>query len=283
MAMNQVLGGAASGAAAGSPFGAWGAGIGGAAGGLMGLMQDDPAAERQAAISDYQGQMKTAMDQYQGSQGQILQNYDDLWDLDTTKAAKTAYTSAASSANPEQWSIDQGSGTQTYTSAKDMAQSYLDPSIAYQQESARKNIEESAAGQGGLYSGAAAREIAADTAKIAEQGWQKAFENAASEQTRQNAATTQTQQNAMAAGNYNMGLQNQNITNLGKVYDTEQGAMDTWASGQSDLNKTLYGGQTEAAGVALQAGLGESGGSDIWGDISNAAAAGKNIKSIWGK
>lgn len=283
MAANQVLGGAASGAAAGSAFGPWGAAIGGVAGGILGGLQDDPAAERQAAVSGYQSQMQNAMDTYQGSQGQVLQNYDDLWDLDTTKAAKTAYTSAASSANPEQYKIAQDTGAQTYTDAKDTAQSYLDPSIAYQQESARKNIEESAAGQGGLYSGAAAREIAADVADIASTGYQQAFENAASEETRKNAAATQQQANLQSAGNYNVGLGQTNISNLKDVYGTEQSAMDTWASGQSDLNKTLYGGQTEAAGVALQAGLGESGGSDIWGDISNAAAAGKNIKSLWGK
>ena len=283
MAANQVLGGAASGAAAGAPFGPWGAVAGGALGGALGWMQDDPAAKRQKAVSGYQGQMKAAMDQYQGSQGQVLQNYGDLWDLDTTKSAKTAYTGAASSANPEQYKIAQDTGAQTYTDASTKAQSYLDPSIAYQQEAARKNVEESAAGQGGLYSGAAAREIAADTAKIAEQGYQQAFENAAAEETRKNAAATQQQANLQSAGNYNVGLGQTNLSNLKDVYGTEREVMDLWSSGQSDLNKTLYGGQTSAASTALQAQLGESGGSDIWGDINNAASAGKSIKSIWGK
>lgn len=283
MAANQVLGGAASGAAAGSPFGPWGATAGGVLGGALGWMQDDPAAERQAAVSGYQGQMKTAMDTYTGSQGKVLQNYDDLWDLGEVKGAKTAYTGAASSANPEQYKIAQDTGAQTFTDASTKAQSYLDPSIAYQQEAARKNIEESAAGQGGLYSGAAAREIAADTADIAAQGWQKAIEDAASEETRKNAAATQQQANLQSAGNYNVSLGQTNIGNLKDVYGTEREVMDLWSSGQSDLNKTLYGGQTEAAGMGLQAQLGESGGSDIWGDIANAATAGKNIKSLWGK
>lgn len=282
MAANQVLGGAASGAAAGSAFGPWGAAIGGVAGGILGGLQDDPAAEREAAVSGYQSQMQNAMDQYQSSQGQVLSPYGDLWDLPTTQAAKTAYTSAASTANPLQYKIAQDTGAQTYTDAKDTAQSYLDPSIAYQQESARKNVEESAAGQGGLYSGAAAREIAADVADIASTGYQKAFENAASEQNRKNAAATQQQANLQSAGNYNVSLGQTNIGNLKDVYGTEREVMDLWSSGQSDLNRTLYGGQTEAANVALQAQLGESGGSDIWGDISNAALAGKNIKSLWG-
>lgn len=283
MAANQVLGGAASGAAAGSAAGPWGALAGGALGGVLGAFQDDPEAARKKAVSGYKTQMQGAMDKYQGSQGEVLSGYDDLWDLGTVKSAKTGYTSAATSANPEQWQVDQGAGAQTYTDAKDMAQSYLDPSIAYQQESARKNVEESAAGQGGLYSGAAAREIAADVADIASTGWQQAFQNSASEQTRANTATTQTQQNAINAGQYNSDLTQTDIANKKDVYGTEREVMDLWSSGQSDLNKTLYGGQTSAAQTALQAGLGESGGSDFWGDVTQAAQAGKTIKSLWGK
>ena len=283
MAAKQVLGGAASGAAAGSAAGPLGALSGGVLGGVMGALQDDPEAARKKAVSGYKTQMQGAMDQYQESQGEVLSGYDDLWDLDTVKGAKTGYTSAATSANPEQWQVDQNAGAQTYTDANDMAQSYLDPSIKYQQEAARKNVEESAAGQGGLYSGAAAREIAADTADIAAKGWQQAFENAASEQTRANTAATQTQQNAILAGKYNSDLTQTNLDNMKDVYGVEREAMDTWASGQSDLNKTLYGGQTAAAQTALQAGLGESGGNDLWGDIAGAAGAAKSIKSLWGK
>lgn len=90
MAANQVLGGAASGAAAGSAFGPWGAAAGGVLGGALGWMQDDPAAEREAAVSGYQTQMQNAMDTYQGSQGEVLSGYGELWDLPTTQAAKSA-------------------------------------------------------------------------------------------------------------------------------------------------------------------------------------------------
>lgn len=283
MAANQILGGAASGAAAGSALSPWGALAGGVLGGVLGSFQDDPEAARKKAVSGYKTQMQGAMDQYQKSQGDVLSGYGDLWDLGTVKSAKTGYTSAATSANPEQWQVGQNAGAQTYTDAKDMAQSYLDPSIKLQQEAARKNVEESAAGQGGLYSGAAAREIAQDTADIAARGWQQAFQNAAGEQTRANTAATQTQQNAIQAGNYNSNLTQTNLNNKRDVYGVEREVMDLWSSGQSDLNKTLYGGQTSAAQTALQAGLGESGGSDFWGDITQAAQAGKTIKSLWGK
>ena len=280
--LNNTVGGAAQGASAGSVFGPWGAAAGGALGGVLGFGQEDPAKAQRRAVGAYGRDLSAATGAYTDSQGKVLQNYDDLWSQEGVAGAKTAYTDAATAANPEQWQVAQGAGAQTYTDANDMARSYLDPSIAYQQEAARKNIEESAAGQGGLYSGAAAREIAADTAKIAETGWQQAFQNAASEQTRANTAATTTQQNAISAGNYNSALTQTNLGNMKDVYGTEREVMDLWSSGQSDLNKTNLSTQQQIANAKLQQALGSSNGPDMWGTINNAAGAAKTIKSLWG-
>ena len=280
--LNNTVGGAAQGASAGSVFGPWGAAAGGALGGVLGFGQEDPAKAQRRAVGAYGRDLSAATGAYTDSQGKVLQNYDDLWSQEGVAGAKTAYTDAATAANPEQWQVAQGAGAQTYTDANDMARSYLDPSIAYQQEAARKNVEESAAGQGGLYSGAAAREIAADTAKIAETGWQQAFQNAASEQTRANTAATTTQQNAISAGNYNSALTQTNLGNMKDVYGTEREVMDLWSSGQSDLNKTNLSTQQQIANAKLQQALGSSNGPDMWGTINNAAGAAKTIKSLWG-
>lgn len=280
--LNNTVGGAAQGASAGSVFGPWGAAAGGALGGVLGFGQEDPAKAQRRAVGAYGRDLSAATGAYTDSQGKVLQNYDDLWSQEGVAGAKTAYTDAATAANPEQWQVAQGAGAQTYTDANDMARSYLDPSIAYQQEAARKNIEESAAGQGGLYSGAAAREIAADTAKIAETGWQQAFQNAASEQTRANTAATTTQQNAISAGNYNSALTQTNLGNMKDVYGTEREVMDLWSGGQSDLNKTQLSTQQQIANAKLQQALGSSNGPDMWGTINNAAGAAKTIKSLWG-
>lgn len=280
--LNNTVGGAAQGASAGAVLGPWGAAAGGALGGALGFMGEDPEKKRRRAVNRYGNALTSATGEYTDAQGKVLQNYDDLWSQEGVSAAKTAYTDAASAANPEQWQVAQGAGAQTYTDANDMARSYLDPSIAYQQEAARKNVEESAAGQGGLYSGAAAREIAADTAKIAETGWQTAFQNAASEQTRANTAATTTQQNAISAGNYNSALTQTNLGNMKDVYGTEREVMDLWSSGQSDLNKTQLSTQQQIANAKLQQALGSSNGPDMWGTINNAAGAAKTIKSLWG-
>jgi hypothetical protein len=282
MAMNQVLGGAASGAAAGSALGHWGALGGGLVGGALGFLQDDPEELRKKALGQYKNQMTGAMDQYQASQQGVLNPYSQLYTTEGVKSAQDAFTGAARSANPMQYGISQSMGQQTYTPALDSWKEYLDPSIAYQQEAARKNVEESAAGQGGLYSGAAAREIAGDVANIGQQGFQQALQNAQNEQSRANQVSTQNLSNAMSAGNYNVGLGQTNIGNLGSVYGTQRDVMDTFSSGMSDLNRARYGGQTSAANAALQAQLAGSSGGDMWGDILNATQAGANIKSLWG-
>lgn len=280
--LNNVVGGAAKGASAGSVAGPWGAAAGGVLGGFLGFGQDDPAKQRAAAVGQYGQEVNKATGAYTDSQGKILQGYDDLWSQEGVSGAKTAYTDALNGANPGQYKVDQGAGAQTYTDANDMASSYLDPSIKYQQESARKNVEESAAGQGGLYSGAAAREIAQETADIGAKGWQQAFQNAAYEQNRANSATTQTQQNAIQAGNYNSGLDQQGVDNMKAAYGTEREVMDLWGQGQSDLNRTQYDSAKDLARVKLQQQLGDSGGDDIWGTVNEVAGAAKTIKGLWG-
>lgn len=277
---NAGLQGAASGAAAGSAFGHLGAAIGGVGGGILGLMQNDPAAQRRRAVRDYQTASEQAANQYAGSQKNILGDYGSLWDLEGVQGAKQGYTSALGQ-DANQYGVDQWMGSGTYTPATAMVSDYMDPSLDYQQQQVRKNIEESAAGQGGLYSGAAAREIASAVADQASQGWQQALQNAQNEQSRANQVSSQNLQNAMAAGQYNVGLQDTNLGRAGTQYGLERDLMDTELTGQADLNKMLYSNQMAQNQTALQSALGESGGEDIWGKILGAAEAGKSVKSFW--
>lgn len=272
------LTGAANGAAAGSSFGPWGALIGGGIGGIAGLLQDDGTGK---AIGDYQTKMAQAANQYQSSQRGVLDPYADLYTPQGVKSSLDTYTSALSGTNPTQYAVEQSMGKQSAVDPLANWQDYLDPSLEYQQESARKNVEESAAGQGGLYSGAAAREIASDVADIASTGYNTAMANARQNAIDQNAVDTQNLQNAMSAGNYNVGLGQTRLGNLGAAYNTQQGLMDTYSSGISDLNKTALGTSQSAANVALQAKLGTQGGNDVWGDLLNATKVGTNLKGLF--
>ena len=283
MAWNQFFGGATSGAAAGGTVGGGlGALAGGALGGVSGLLGNDPEAARKKALKDYQAQMGQAQQQYQTAQGDVVGQYGDLYTPQGVSSSLGKYTAGLEGANPEQYQVSQNLGAQTSVNPLGSWKEYLDPSIAYQQESARKSVEESAAGQGGLYSGAAAREIASDTADIASQGYQTALQNARQNSLDMNAVATQNLQNQMAAGNYNSNLAQTGLANLGTSYATQQGLMDTHLGGLSDLNKTALSSQQAAANVGLQGALGSSGGSNMWGDILNATSAAKNVKSLWG-
>lgn len=173
--VSNVGTGAATGASVGGP---WGAVIGGASGLVMSAFEDDPEEQRKKAQAEYEAKMRSAGQTYQTKQGQIIQGYQGLQDPTTVKQSLESYTGTLESANPEQYKINASDYQSQNIDALGTWKDYLDPSIAYQQESARKNVEESAAGQGGLYSGAAAREIASDTAKIAEQGYSDAYDRA---------------------------------------------------------------------------------------------------------
>lgn len=54
---------------------------------------------------------------------------------------------------------------------------YLDPSIAYQQQQASKQIQSGAAAQGNLLSGAAQKALSDRAQQIGQQGYQQAFQN----------------------------------------------------------------------------------------------------------
>lgn len=280
--VSNVGTGAATGASVGGP---WGAVIGGAAGLVMSAFEDDPAEQRAAAMRNYQTAMNNAQNEYMTSQQQVLDPYASMYTTEGVKGSLQGYTSALEGANPEQYKVNVGDYQQQNIDALGTWKDYLDPSIEYQQESARKNIEESAAGQGGLYSGAAAREIAADTAKIAEQGYQDAYDRARQSGLDVNAVTQQNLLNQMQGGNYNVGLTQTNIGNLGTSYDTQREVMDTYSSGVADLNKTRLANQQSIAQTNLGASIGETGGSSTWdsliGGVGQAQQSGMFNKGFW--
>lgn len=281
--VSNVGTGAATGASVGGP---WGAVIGGAAGALMSAFEEDPAEQRRAAMQEYQSAINAAQNEYVTEQNKVLGQYQGMYTPEQVASSKQAYTTALTGARPEQYKVDVGGYQQQNIDALGTWRDYLDPSIAYQQEAARKNVEESAAGQGGLYSGATAREIAQETADIARvKGYESAYDKARQAGMDVNAVTQQNLLNQMAAGNYNVGLGQTNIGNLGTAYGAERDIMDTYSSGVSDLNKTRFGTQASLAQTNLGAALGETGGPTTWdsliGGVGQAKDAGMFNKEFW--
>ena len=163
-----VLGGGLQGAGTGAAIGsavpgigtALGAGIGLLAGGLGGYFSSD-AEEEQAR----------AQQQAIEEQRRILEgNYQ------TAKGYLDPYTQAGSQALGQYQNYDPSLNQQDFSYGRSV-ESFLDPSIAYQQEQARRQLEASAGAQGGLYSGAQMMALQDRAQNIGQMGYQQAFQN----------------------------------------------------------------------------------------------------------
>src|SRR5574343_86890 len=281
--VSNVGTGAATGASVGG--GPWGAVIGGAAGLIASAFEDDPAEQRRAAMRDYQTAINAAQNEYVTEQNKVLGQYQGLYTPEGVKSAKEAYTGALTSSDPTKYAIDAGDYQSTYKDPLSSWKDYLDPSIEYQQESARKNIEESAAGEGGLYGGAAAKEIATEVADIASKGYSDAYEKARQAGLDVNDITGENFTRGVTAGNYNLNLDQTGIENKGLAYGSERELMDTVSGGLSDLNKTQYDASTGMASTNLSGKLANTGGPSTWdqllGGVNAANDAGIFNKSFW--
>jgi major membrane immunogen (membrane-anchored lipoprotein) len=282
----QIVSNAGSGAATGGSVGGpWGAAIGGGLGVVNALFGEDPEAARKKAQKEYNKKMAEAGTAYSTAQGEVLGGYKDLYTPEGVKSAKEGYTGALTSSDPTKYAINAGDYQSTYKDPLGSWKDYLDPSIEFQQESARKNVEESAAGEGGLYSGSAANEIATNVASIAEKGYSDAYEKARQAGLDVNDITGENFERSLQSGDFNQRLDQTGIKNKGTAYDVERELMDTVSGGQSDLNKTQYDASTGMASTNLSGKLGNTGGPSTWdqllGGVNSANDAGLFNKGFW--
>ena len=158
------LQGAGTGATAGAMFGPVGIGVGATigalAGGLGGWFGSD-AEEEQAR----------AQQQAIEEQRRILEG-----NFQTAKGYLDPYTQAGSQALGQYQKFDPSLNQQDFSYDRSV-ESFLDPSIAFQQEQARRQLEASAGAQGGLYSGAQMMALSDRAQNIGQMGYQQAFQN----------------------------------------------------------------------------------------------------------
>ena len=117
------------------------------------------AAQRQE-LADLRGRMDTLGEEYSSTGQQIAGQYAPLAALGTAGAARLQ--------------ADYGVEAPNYQ-FRGRVEDYLDPSIAYQQEQARQQLEQSAAARGSLMSGAAMKAIADRAQQIGQQGYADAY------------------------------------------------------------------------------------------------------------
>lgn len=155
----------------------------------------------------------------------------------------------------------QGDYTTQYTpyEFEGTVEDYLDPSIQYQQEAAQRGVSSGAAARGSALSGAAQKELAQTTQKIAEQGYGDAFRRMQQERqygasqadkAYESALRNQQQRYAQAQDITGLGLKGLAGQQQGRQYGTT-GAVSTLSPIYSrTINPTA--GQAELAKAEMQ-------------------------------
>ena len=264
---NAVLGNAGSGAATGAAIGGpAGAVVGGALGGLTSLF----GGEEEDPTEAWRRQVEAAGKQYVGSQTAALDPYKQLTDVAASKDALAAYRRELESYDPAAYATS-GGGQLEYIDPSQNWEKFLDPAMALAMENATANVQESAAGRGGLYSGAAQNEIAKTASDTAMSYAKNAMDMAASEGQKQTNTQAQNWDQILQQNQANRAGANQLAQNLGTSYSATMAPLEAFTSGLSDINKTIYSGATGVANQGLQAGMAQQGQPNTWDQLANFA------------
>lgn len=208
------------------------------------------AMKRQHGIdTEYQQQVQSALTPYQ----QLANG------VDTSQYFRD-YLSGLTGSNNQQYAVDASQYQQT---APDVSaatvQGYLDPSINYQMDTAQSGVEASAAGKGGLFSGAAGQDISNARQAIAQQGWSDAFGRARQAGLDANSATGSNFAGLMAANQFNQGLAQQDLTNRGTAFETAMQPTSAISQANLDMANTMYSGKTGLSQQQMQGQLADTG------------------------
>lgn len=204
-----------------------------------------------SAVSDAQKKQQGINEQYQGAITSAIDPYKQLTNAQQTQELQQGLVGGLTGLNTDQYKT-QAAQLQSGGVLNDVS-GYLDPSIEYQQQQAQKGVESSAAGRGGLFSGAVGQEIADKTRSIAEQGWGQAYDRANAAQQTANQTALQQQQAQQSAGQYNLGMDTSKLGAQEQAYNTMLEPMGAYSQALMDTAGTMYGSQTGINQQALQA------------------------------
>lgn len=220
-----------------------------------------------SAVSDAQKKQQGINEQYQGAITSAIDPYKQLTNAQQTQELQQGLVGGLTGLNTDQYK-SQAAQLQGGDVLNDVA-GYLGPSIEYQQQQAQKGVESSAAGRGGLFSGAVGQEIADKTRSIAEQGWGQAYDRANAAQQTANQTALQQQQAQQSAGQYNLGMDTSKLGAQEQAYNTMLEPMGAYSQALMDTAGTMYGSQTGLNQQALQAQAADKG---YFSDILGTAA-----------
>lgn len=204
-----------------------------------------------SAVSDAQKKQQGINERYQGAITSAIDPYKQLTNAQQTQDLQQGLVGGLTGLDTDQYK-SQAAQLQSGDVLNDVS-GYLDPSIEYQQQQAQKGVEASAAGRGGLFSGAVGQEIADKTRSIAEQGWGQAYDRANAAQQTANQTALQQQQAQQSAGQYNLGMDTSKLGVQEQAYNTMLEPMGAYSQALMDTAGTMYGSQTGLNQQALQA------------------------------
>ena len=188
---------------------------------------------------------------YQRTVKQALQPYETLTDVDKTKKLQDDYVGGLENLDTQQYEV----GAPTYDTSSvsdDDVQRLIDPVVAYQKESARKALESSAAGRGGVFSSGLGKQIATSDEELSAQAHQLAYEKELAEKNRQNAIKQQQFGTDTTAGTYNLGMDTTGINAKGQALTTMMEPMGVYAQNMMDMAGTQYGADTGMSQQGMQ-------------------------------
>lgn len=222
------------------------------------------------AYSDAKKRQQGYNETYQGAVKQALQPYEQLMDVNKTKQLQDNYVGGLSNLDTTQYKANAPTYDTSSVSDADV-QALIDPNVAYQKESARRALESSAAGKGGLFSSGLGKQVATSDEQLSAQAYQSAYDKALAEKNRQNAIKQQQFGTDTTAGTYNLGMDTAGLNAKGTAYQTMMEPMGVYAQNMMDMAGTQYAADTGISqqGMQMQ-------GADT-GMFSNILGAGANF------
>jgi hypothetical protein len=219
------------------------------------------------AYSDAVSRQTGTNQNFRGDVGQALQPWEALAGSVDSPAIFQEYIRQLQAQDPSQFGVSYD--PVAYQDPLSRVNEFLDPSIQFQTDQARRGVEASAAGRGGLFSGATGRDISEATRQVAETGWGRAFDRAQAEDEARRNASLQNLSGGINAGTFNLGLQNTSLDRLGRATETALTPQSMATQGRLDLASQLFGTSSglNQQGMAIQ---GQDKG--IFGDLVRGGA-----------
>ena len=222
------------------------------------------------AYSDAANRQNTYNTQYQSAVGNALAPYQQLSNVDQTQALQQQYVNGLSNLNTNQYKVNAPTYDTSSVTDTDV-QSLIDPNVAYQKQSARKALESTSAGKGGLFSSGLGKSVATSDEQLSAQAYSNAYDKALAEKNRQNTITQQQFGTDTGAGTYNLGLDTTGVNAAGQAYTTMMEPLGVYSQGMMDLSGTQYGAQTGLSQQGMQSQAADTG---YFGNLLNLGITG---------